>query len=571
MLLRKKVYLLTVLLLVCIAAYSLFLIYKSHDRYRRAFKSNIEASFSEITGSAVSIEQVSGNLFRKIFFKGMIFDFGKYRIDFDWASLEYSLLDVLSDKMPETGIKETVLSLDRGVLALENGIIISKGISGKIKLRQGRMVLDKMDFIIFDQFACRVDGEITTNTDPHRIELSMDLMSIFDKKNPVFKGLRMLVSGPLDNLSIRGKAIRHGERDLHFRMYSIYNDGVFTIGSRIGLETEGADIHHVLSADTTIDPVTKEFNSALMPNTGKISVKGKYDDNGRISAELKNQQLRIFGQDFSNIVYLNLETVLKDNTISHFLLDLNTETSVINHWPASEIEASLIIGPKRLRVVYAKAGDAVSASGFFDITPPRKMDIGINFTELKLEEFLMLIIENRPDISGVISGNIAMEGLMGKPGVRVHISAKDGNISDISYNRMQISADGIWPHLHIADSRITYKDSSLNLEGELDMRKFGTGYFMEDIVVSTTDNTIVWEGWDITRIDESREFLLQRSLGSGIRLGYKTRTSDETRYEPVRQRNELQLEYNILDDDSVLEFRAKESEEFFGIKKRYRF
>ena len=27
----------------------------------------------------------------------------------------------------------------------------------------------------------------------------------------------------------------------------------------------------------------------------------------------------------------------------------------------------------------------------------------------------------------------------------------------------------------------------------------------------------------------------------------------------------------LLDDDSVLEFRAKESEEFFGIKKRYRF
>jgi hypothetical protein len=571
MLLRKRVRLLAGFLLVSVAIYSLFLIYKSQDKYRHAFKLNMEVSFSEITGSAVSIERISGNPFRKIFFKGMVFDFGKYSIDFDWASLEYSLLDILSDRIPETGIKETVLTLGRGKLVIENGTIISKGISGKIRLRQGSILLDEMDFTVFDQFACCLNGEIATNINPQRLELSLDVMSIFDKHAPVFNGLRMLASGPLDNLSIRGKAYRGGNSDLHFRMYSIYNDGIFTIGSRIGLESEGADIQHILSADTIISPGTKEFNSVLMPNAGKISVKGKYDDNGRISAELKNQQLKIFGQDFSNIIYLNLDTVLKNKAISHFLLDLNTEASVINHWPASEIEASLIIGPERLRVVYAKVGDAVSASGFFDIKPPRKLDISINFTELNLEEFLMLMIENRPDVSGVISGNMAIEGLSESPRVNVYISAKDGNISDINYNRIQISADGIWPHLHIKDSRITYKDSSLNLEGELNMRNFGTGYFMEDIVVSTTDNTIVWEGWDITRIDESREFLLQRSLGSGIRMGYKTRTSDETRYEPVKQRDEFQLEYNILDDDSVLEFRAKESEEFFGIKKKYKF
>jgi hypothetical protein len=552
-------------------AYSLFLIYKSQDKYRHAFKANIETSFSEITGSKVSIEKVSGNPFRKIFFKGLVFDFGKYKVDFDWASLEYSLLDILSEKKPETGIKETVLSLGRGVLVIENGTIISKSINGKIRLRQGSILLDGMDFTVFDQFACYLNGGIATDTSPYRIELNLDVMSVFDKRNSIFRGLKMFVSGPLDNLSIRGKASRGGNSDLHFRMYSIYNDGIFTIGSRIGLEAGGADIQHILSADTIIEPGAKEFNAVLMPNTGKISVEGKYDDKGRISAELKNQQLKVFGQDFSNIIYLNLDTVLKNNTISHLLLDLNTEASVVNHWPASEVEASLIIDPKRLRVVYAKVGNAVSASGFFDIKPPRELDISINFSELNLKEFLMLMIENRPDISGIISGSMAIEGLSASPIVNVNISARDGNIGDINYNSMQISADGTWPHLHIKDSRITYKDSSLNLEGELNMRNFGTGYFMEDIVVSTTDNTIVWEGWDITRIDESREFLLQRSLGSGISMGYKTHISDETRYEPVKQGDEFQLEYNILDDDSVLEFRAQESEEFFGVKKKYKF
>ena len=95
MLSRKRFYVTVGVLVFFVLIYSFFLIYKSHNRYRHRFKSNMELSFSEITGSKVSIEQISGNPFRKIFFKEMRFDFGEYKIDFDWASLEYSLLDIL--------------------------------------------------------------------------------------------------------------------------------------------------------------------------------------------------------------------------------------------------------------------------------------------------------------------------------------------------------------------------------------------------------------------------------------------------------------------------------------------
>ena len=571
MLSRGKVYILAGALLFLAVIYSLFLIYRSQDSYRHAFKANMELSFSEITGSKVSIEQVSGNPFRKIFFKGMIFDFGKYKIDFDWASLEYSLLDILSNKIPKIGVKETVLSLGRGSLILENNLIVSNRINGKIRLRQGAIVLDKIDFTIFDQLAGNLDGEIATSTYPYRVEMSLNVKSIFDKEDFIFKNLRVLIEGPLDNLSIRGKAKRHRGEDLHFRMYSIYSDSLFTIGSRIGIQTNSADINHILSADAIVDPDKGKFNLVLMPNTGKISAKGSYDKTGAISAELVNQQLKVFGQAISNMTYISAKAVVKDNAVAYFLTDIRTEASVVNYYPVSEIEASLIIDPKRVRIVYAKLGDTVSASGFFDTKPPKKVALSINFANFVLEEFLSIVIENRPDVSGTISGRIEIEGLYNKLTAKTRLSAVNGNLGDIKYDKMLISADGTWPHLSMTDSRITYKDSSLDIKGELDMRRFGTGYFMEDIVVSTTDSTIVWEGWDITRVDESREFLLQRSLGSGIKMGYKTRVADETRYEPVKQGDEFQLEYDLLDDDSVLEFRAKENEEFFGIKKRYKF
>jgi hypothetical protein len=231
----------------------------------------------------------------------------------------------------------------------------------------------------------------------------------------------------------------------------------------------------------------------------------------------------------------------------------------------------LIINPENIRVVYFKMGDIVYASGYLDITSPERVDLSVNLTDFILEEFLGLFIGNRPEVSGRISGSIDIEGPFAEPMARIRLSAENGSLGDISYKKMLVNANGLWPYLEIIDSRIIRKDSSFDIEGILDMRRLGSRYIMEDITVSTHDNTIIWEGWDITMIDESHGLLLQRSLGSGVRMGYKTYMTDETRYRPVEERDEFQLEYDLFDDESMLTFHAKENEEFLGIKKRYRF
>ncbi|MDD5504948.1 MAG: hypothetical protein PHV77_06555 [Candidatus Omnitrophica bacterium] len=568
----KKLYAIAVFIFFLLLIFLFIVIYNSLDKYRREFKVNIEATFSTMTASKVSIERVSGSPLRKIYFKGMIFDFGRFKLDFDSASLEYSLFDILSNKAPAAGVKETVLSLSKGSFILENNAIISRGINGRIRLRQGKILLDDIIFIVFDQVLGCLNGEIINNTSPCRVELDLDIRPVSGKEGLILNGMKALVTGPIDNLTIRGRADVKEKKAVHFRMYSIYEKGIFTLGSRVGIETDKADINHLLSVDAVIDPAKERFNAVLTPNEGTISLEGSYDYSGSLSVELKNQQLKVFGQDFSNKTSINVKTVFKNNTISHLLLDMGTQASVVNYQPISEIEASLMLEPKKIRLIYVKIGDTLSASGSFNGSCGGKIDLSLTFNNFVLENILSVFIENRPDVSGTVSGRMDIDGTPANLLARVRLISENGNIGDMDYNKMIVNAEGTWPFLKLTDSRITHKDLSLMLNGELDMRNFASTRFLEDISVSTTDKTIVWEGWDITRIDESGDFLLQRSLGNGIRLGYKTHMEDETKYDPSKKgRDEFQLEYDLLYEDSVLEFRAKEREEFFGIKKKYKF
>ncbi|MFA5369406.1 MAG: hypothetical protein WC300_01605, partial [Candidatus Omnitrophota bacterium] len=288
---RKKLYAIVIpvffLLLICL----FIVIFASLDRYRREFKANIEVTFSNMTASKVSIERISGSPLRKIYFKGMVFDFGRFKLDFDSASLEYSLLDILSNKAPAEGVKETVLSLNKGSFILENNAIVSRGINGKIRLRQGRILLDDIMFIVFDQVLGCLNAEIVNNVDPCRVELNLDIRPVTGKEGLIFNNMKILVTGPIDNLTITARADMKEKRALHFRMYSMCDKGVFTLGSRVGIETGNADINHLLSIDAVIDPAKQQFNAVLMPNEGIISLKGGYDYEGSLSVEFKNQQL----------------------------------------------------------------------------------------------------------------------------------------------------------------------------------------------------------------------------------------------------------------------------------------
>jgi len=376
----------------------------------------------------------------------------------------------------------------------------------------------------------------------------------------------------LENLNLRGEIKRPQAEGVHFNSYLIYEQDILNVGLRIGVEAEKAHINHLLSMDTELDTKNNTFSAVLLPNKGKIFINGDYSKWDAIKADIENQHLKIAGLDFSNIAHLFVKVVFKDNSFSHFLVDANTEASILNYRPIDEIASSFLIDKSFVRVLYFTMGDKIAVSGSFNIKPPRSAQLKINFSGFNLEKPFLVADKENPGISGRLSGDILAGGPLNKPDIRVKLAAEKGYFGNIYYDNMLINGDGTWPYLRIYDSRIMYADSSLTLEGEVDIRQIGSETFMDNITISTYDNTIKWEGWDITRADESRAFSLKRALNNGFKVGFKTYMDDETKYELEQQRDEFQLEYDLLDDDeNVLEFKAKEDEEFLGFKKRYSF
>ncbi|MDP8296616.1 MAG: hypothetical protein RAP41_00315 [Candidatus Orphnella occulta] len=563
--------LIVALVVVFVVASLFFLIYTRQDRFRFMFKANLEQSFAEMTGAKVSIRAVSGNPFKKIIFKGLRFDFGRYGLDFDIARLEYSLFDIMSGKESAISKTETVMTLGKGSLRLENKALISRQIRGKIRLMQDKIILDKITFRVFDQLLSSIEGEIMTDSRPYRLKLIMEAEPFFDNDKPLFKKIRMSVNGPLDNLNLRGKIERPHAKDIHVSSYLIHENEMFNIGSRLGIEAEKGDINHIISMDAEVDIEKETFNTVLIPNDGRVFVSGDYSKFGTVKVDIENQHLKIFGFDFSNIVHLLGKVVFRDSVFSHFLIDIDTEASILNYSPMDEIASSFLIDKRSIRVIYLKIGDIVAASGNFNIKPPRKAQVKVNFSDFNLEMPFLLADKENPGISGKLSGEILISGLLSKPDMGIKLTAANGRFDPIAYDIMLINGDGTWPYLNIYDSRITHGDSSLMLEGELDLTKISDESFMDNVSITTDDNTIQWEGWDITNVDESREFSLKRGLSNGVSVGYKNYMDDETKYGIDKPRDEFQLEYDLLDDESVIEFRAKEDEEFLGFRKKYSF
>ncbi|NQT95235.1 MAG: hypothetical protein HQ572_02185 [Candidatus Omnitrophica bacterium] len=577
---RSRLKIIFVLLLILFIAVSVLYINIKKEQFISVFRNKLSEAFSNAIGAEVTIKGISSNIFTKTILRDLNCKFDGYEINFNIARLQYPLFDILTGRRRADEEADTIITLGRGSLRLDNNLII-KDIKGKIKLTKDELLVESLDFDLLDFFSSHIEGRALREEENFRIDFVSDIRPLFDKGNSLFDRVRIGLKGRADNMSISAELKGLKERTILLNGYLLSSaPGILNLGSEISVyDKDKRNIETEILMDTEIRLKESASSSVIILKDGSITIDADYSTLPILKADIKTNHVKIWGLDFSNILHLYSKLIFKDGEFSHLTADISTDSTILNYHPIDEIESSLWIDEDVARLIYLKVGDTISASGVISRALGNKTFLKAAITDLNIIDFHLIAggSEETAIASGKLSGKVIVEGPLKDLSTKAGLEARDGHAGDIRYEAVILNIKGNGPQMQLYDSRIVREDSHLNIEGPFDMRKMGTEQFLEEIVISADDKTIIWEGWDITKAEGSSEVSLSRALGKGVRVGFKTYLDrDETAYEPVRPQSELGLEYEIEDEEGLLnkgtlEFKAKEREEFFGVKKRYKF
>jgi len=574
---RKKI--ISVIALTIVITTVVFYIHIKKEEFTSAFKNNLSKALSDATGADITIGRISSNIFTTAIISDLNCRRGNYEVNFGIARLEYPLFDIMTGRRGPIEELETVITLGEGDFRFKNNLIIDE-IKGVARLIADEIILEKFNCDLFDLLSCRAKGKIVSEEGRLRVDLVSSLKPLFDKDKTLFEEIRISLKGTNDNLTIYGQIKDANDIELLLSGYLLSSEeGRYNIGSEIFFkDKEGRDTRESVIIETEVDKVKSTSETVIILKQGNISFLCDYSKWPMLKAVMKNNHIKIYGVDFSNIIDISLNAVFKDYTFSYATIDANTESTIINYYPFEEVESSIWIDKDVARLIYLKLGDTISASGALSIKPPRSAVLKIAIKNFMLDHPYLVAMQNQePGITGSLSGDLLFEGPIEKLNTKINLEAENGRFGTLKYENMIINVNGKGHLLEVSDSRIVRKDSFFPMNGPIDMHNFGTDKFLENVIISSDEKAIIWEGWDVLKVEEDGALSIRKALGKGVNVGFKTYTSvDETTYDPVGPQSEMGLEYNLLDEEGVLkngtiEFKAKEREEFFGIKKKYQF
>jgi hypothetical protein len=215
-------------------------------------------------------------------------------------------------------------------------------------------------------------------------------------------------------------------------------------------------------------------------------------------------------------------------------------------------------------------GDNFSMKGWLTLSEPKAIDMTLNIEGLNSE-----ILKNYSfapsdfNFSAVADCKIEIKGNLPNPYVKIHFTTGPGYFKDIDFESIRVTIDGEYPLLYYRDSRINRKVGYLVVEGRFDLRKLGNGALFEDMVIKSDKETIIWEGWDITKKKMEDEVTLRKSVSDDVSVWYKSYLKDETKSEGD-SKDTIEVEYEILNNKS-LKMRLNKEEEFFGLENKIKF
>jgi hypothetical protein len=180
-----------------------------------------------------------------------------------------------------------------------------------------------------------------------------------------------------------------------------------------------------------------------------------------------------------------------------------------------------------------------------------------------------------PDpFTGRVSGEVKIKGDdIKETNSHGHLTIKQGEISEISFEKMDLDFRGTGQEIDIENSSISQiNDKVLIMRGKLFLRE-DSGNSME---IKPSATGFVWDGWNIEKDSDQMEFNMGRNISKNWYLCFSTPVDNIHKF-PLLDRpprpdtaERAELQYR-LDDERRLKLHWRDKEEFIGLEQKFKF
>ena len=323
---------------------------------------------------------------------------------------------------------------------------------------------------------------------------------------------------------------------LSFLIYILTGIGVFFSGnSCLALENR--------TFDAQVDFLARSSKAHLeLKDKGSLDIAAKFDDE-KYEAHIVLRHIK-FGQSDLSTDFYTSGTILRTSGKGLKLVKGKawTQASLLNFKPLKEFAADYEIKDSRL-VINSLSWADIQCRGFIEgsnaelenILFDQKFDLSLNIKDMDLKDFagLLGISPEDLELSGGVSGNIAVTGPKEAVKIQAELAALEGNIAKVKFSSAKINLEGLWPILRFTSGQINDVEGGVyELKGQFSLTELSNfNSSGHKVIISSANNTVRFQDWIIKReLDKSGQDTVEAKypLKNNESLKMRIRNQEET-------------------------------------------
>ena len=249
-----------------------------------------------------------------------------------------------------------------------------------------------------------------------------------------------------------------------------------------------------------------------------------------------------------------------------------TRSLILNYKPLPDMQAKYRVAHGTVEIENISLGESFKVYGTASVKKPNDIDLTLIANNVSLE-WLMKSFgaeEALEVLSGTMNGKFEFKGPVKSLKMNSHFEIRKGKMATLDFDSLSANLRGDLPFVRIEDARITRESGYFALAGEMDMSKIGKASLFKDVKLTSDDNAITWDSWDVAKRPDTQEISMRKKLNEDFDVGFKKVIADDKIDASQRSSDEVRLDYKLQPNDSLKVTVGQESN-FFGFEHKDKF